>query len=500
MKRLRNKQNKEPTMKQLMNKTQSRQLDEQAGSYALSGEALMENAGKKAAKWILRQFPAPCSFAIFCGPGHNGGDGYVTAYYLKKAGRKVKIFSCESRNKLFNIKKKKAQSLNIPIKNYNSWKAEKNQILIEALFGIGLDRPLKGEFKKLILKINCAQNPIVSLDVPSGLCADTGCILGAGIQADYTLTFALAKPGFYLNEGPKHCSKIIVFPIGFPKKLLNRICCSLSLIEKKEAGGWLPAYKDSANKSHRGWSLIAAGRKGMWGCGLLAVRSASTVGSGYVTWASQDYPYKKSLEIPEALLALLSDKDLFNKKTAVGAGPGLGFSKEAQKLISRLKKSELPVVLDADALTLLAQKKPEKLNQNFLLTPHTGELSRLIKISSQKIEKDRVKYAQLGAKQYNCWLLLKGFYPLLSDGKHSWIIPSGNSALGKAGTGDVLTGIITGLMTQGLPVFQAGVLGVVLQGESAERWLKKGKDINSFSASEIIKELPFVMKGMRYLN
>lgn len=484
-------------MKPLVTKAQSKKLDEQAGSYGLSGEILMDTAGFKASEWILKQFPPPFSFITFCGPGHNGGDGWVTASYLKKAGRQVEAFTCESSNKLFNNKKKKAQSLGLKTKNFSDWKVQKGQVLIDALFGVGLIRPLEGQFKELVLKINKAHLPVIALDVPSGLCADTGLVLDLAVQADYTLSFALAKPGFYLNEGPGHSGEIFVFPIGFPKELLNKICNFIYLVKREEAGAFLPSYKDTTNKTHRGWSLIAAGRQGMWGCGLLACQAAYTVGSGYVTWASRSYPYQKSLEIPEALLGRLDDKQLFDKKTAVGAGPGLGFSEEVKHFILKLKNFNLPIVLDADAITLLAKEKSITLNKNFLLTPHTGELSRLINIPSKKIDKDRLLYAKQGAKKSNSWLLLKGFYPVLSNGEKQWIIHSGNSALGKAGSGDVLTGILTGLMAQGLSVFKASVLGTVLQGETAERWITQGKDINSFSASEIIKELPSVMSELR---
>ena len=140
---------------------------------------------------------------------------------------------------------------------------------------------------------------------------------------------------------------------------------NVSIISKTEVKAYLPSYPNTANKTDRGWSLIAAGQEGMWGCGLLACRSAYTVGSGYVTWASEDYPYQNSLQIPEALLTRLEDKHLFDKKTAVGAGPGLGFSKAVESFISQLKDLNLPALLDADALTLIAQKQSFSLNKNF---------------------------------------------------------------------------------------------------------------------------------------
>ncbi len=522
-------------MQALTTKLQSHELDKQAQKYNLSAERLMDTAGSKAAEWLLKQFPESGPFIVFCGPGHNGGDGWVTAYYLKKAGKQVEVFDCESSNTLLNQKKKQAQSLDLKAKNFNQWQIKKGQILIDALFGVGLTRSLEDPFKELVLKINKTTNPVIALDVPSGLCADRGIILedknlpprstierdkssklqsdsntsskffthknfvkSYAVQADWTLSFALAKPGFYLNEGPAHSGKIVILPIGFPKKLLDTVCNSIYLVKKKDVCVFLPSYKDTANKTHRGWSLIASGHNGMWGCGLLTCQAAYTVGSGYVTWAAEDYPYEKSLNIPEVLLSRFEDKHLFDKKTAVGAGPGLGFSKQAEDFILKLKELDIPIVLDADALTLLAKNNFPNLNKNFLLTPHSGELSRLMNVSSNEIDKDRLFYSKQGAKQYKTWLLLKGFHPILSDGEKNWIIHTGNSALGKAGTGDVLTGILTGLMAQGLSVFEASLLGNILQGETAENWIKEGKDINSFSASEIIRELPFVMSKIRH--
>ena len=264
-------------------------------------------------------------------------------------------------------------------------------------------------------------------------------------------------------------------------------------ISKKDVQSFLPSYPKTANKSDRGHSLIVAGRKGMWGCGLLASRAAYMMGSGYVTWASQTYPYEQSIEIPEALLGLLKDKDLFENKTALGVGPGLGFSKDVKTFIKSLKNLKLPILLDADALTLISKEKDFQLNKNFLITPHAGEMSRLIGVSSQQIEKNRLEYVVKTAKKYNCFVLLKGHESLLSNGKKSYLFETGNEALSKAGTGDVLTGMITGLMAQGLSVFKACSLSVILHGEVAVRWVEKGKDVNSFLASHILEDLPFVM-------
>ena len=485
-------------MKRLCNKAQSYDLDKQAVSQGLSIEELMGAAGFNSAQWILKTFPKS-SFYVFCGPGNNGGDGLAAAGYLKKAGRPVQVFMPDSpKQALLNKQKKKALSLNIKINKLEDYKPDKKHILIDALFGAGLDRPLKGIFKEVVLKINLSGQTVLSLDAPSGLCVDTGNILGSSVKAHYTLSFALAKTGFYFNRGVEHAGQVVVLPIGFPKELIEKICHCYFLVKKADVQEFLPSCKANANKTDRGHSLIIAGQEGMWGCGLLACRSAYTAGSGYVTWAGGSYPYKKSLDIPEALLAKIKDSLLFEKKTAVGAGPGLGFSKPVQKLYLKLFKTlKLPVLLDADALTFLAQQNLRALNKNFILTPHYGELSRLLKTPSQDITKNPLLYAKQGAEKYNSWLFLKGFHSILSDGEKSWILNSGNSALGKAGSGDVLTGILTGLMAQGLPIFKACLLGGILHGETAERWLREKKDINAFSASEIIARLPFVMAELR---
>ena len=492
-------------MKVLSTTEQSRCLDELAGAYGLSNSQLMDTAGYKASQWLLRKFGGDTLFQVFCGPGHNGGDAFVVAFYLIQAGREVQVFACESSNSLFNEKKRKLQKRGLKIQTLETWLKQKKlntnnsklkPVLIDGLFGVGLSRPLKGVFKKLVQKMNQTKLPRISLDVPSGLCADTGQVLGLSVKANYTLSFALEKPGFYLNEGPQQTGKLVVLPLEYPKELLNKVCNTVYLIEKKDFS--LPSYKATANKSHKGWSLIVAGREGMWGCGLLACQSAYAVGSGYVSWASSQYPYKKSLSIPEVLLNRLSNSKLFDKKTAIGAGPGLGFSTETQNFILKLKKLKLPVVLDADAITLLAklrfsQKNFIKLNKNFLLTPHAGELSRLLNVPAKTIEADRLLYATKGAKKCNSWLLLKGLHPVLSDGKKQWIIPYSHPALGKAGTGDVLTGILTGLLAQKLSILKASALGVFLQGETARLWIQKGKASQAFSARHIIEELPFVL-------
>ena len=554
----------------LMSRAQSRQLDRQAACQGLTGGALMERAGARAARWISDKYPKARLFSALCGPGNNGGDGWAAARHLKSLGRRAAVYAPDSGSPLFQLQKQKAAEAKVPQKKWDEWQPSQGEVLIDAVFGAGLNRNIEGEALSLISRIRESRRPVASLDLPSGICADTGQVFGAAVRARHTLAFALEKPGLRLRLGPAHAGGIVRIPLGFPKKLLDQVCGRFFLVSKKDAAAFLPSFPPTANKSHRGRTLIAAGRKGMWGCGLLACRGAFTVGSGYVSWAGcgsesasengdknrggktagqseSEYPYEGAWASPEILTARLNDPDLFKKQTAAAAGPGLGFGRQAMRFLLRLQKQNIPLVLDADALTLIARagrapakegksgsgpgrrgrnifkESPEEpggkpgaakktgqgkgrisprafpgfAGPNRLMTPHSGELSRLLGLPSKEIDSHPLRFAEKGAKAMGCWLLLKGFHSVLSDGEKSYIINSGSSALGKAGTGDVLTGMAAGLLAQGLPLPEAALLAAALHGETADRWLRGGRDINAFSASALLDELPFAMAKAR---
>lgn len=482
-------------MTPLSSRKQSRELDQQAKVWNLTGESLMETAGHISAKEICKLFPHQ-SLLILCGSGNNGGDGWVTARCLKEFGKSVSVFSVASLSELSQKKQNQAMKAGVPCHPLKEIKAEdlKNQVVVDALFGMGLSRPVKGLFAQTISLINKTKERVISLDIPSGLCGDTGQVLGEAVKANQTFSYGLGKPGFYLGKGPGLTGKVKVFSIGFPEELMSEVCNSFFLVEKKNVV--LPLYEDEINKSHRGHALICAGRKGFWGSGVLACRGAFIAGSGYVTWASEGVP--NIIKIPEVLTINIRDSNLLKKKTSMALGPGLGFNQGVGDLIQQLKSQIRPVVLDADALTLLSQNQDLfPLGSHFVLTPHTGELSRILEVPSKEIEKDRLHFAKKGAKKTGAWLLLKGFHTILSDGDRCWIVNAGNSALGKAGTGDVLTGLMAGFLAQGLSVREGALLAAIAHGETAEEWGRTGHDINSFSASEVLRLLPSVLFKMR---
>ncbi|MBK9294047.1 MAG: NAD(P)H-hydrate dehydratase [Oligoflexia bacterium] len=265
-------------------------------------------------------------------------------------------------------------------------------------------------------------------------------------------------------------------------------------INLKNVKKFLPKRISKANKTHGGSALVIAGHEGMYGAAILAATAATRVGAGYVTLMT-DLKKINTLKNPDFLTLNINSKINQNKFTAVAIGPGLGQKEIVYKKLLELK-SFSKVVVDADALNVLA-KKNVKLAKTWIVTPHTGELSRLLKISVKKINQDRKKYLMQACKKLNCHVLLKGHKTLVSDGKRIYEIQTGNKALAKAGTGDILTGMIVGFMAQGLDTLRATLLAATLHGKLADIWVRQGNDYLSLMASDLNLRLPKLIQKLR---
>lgn len=465
----------------------------------------MESAGSLAARELDQSYFPELSrglLSVICGPGNNGGDGLVLARHLHSAGHRhllVFLMAPETaRSDLFKVQLKRVELQGIRIVDLlkTPEKIEQlrsSEVIVDALFGIGLSRPITGEFVKLVDLMNSATAPVVSLDCPSGLNCDTGVAEGAVVQAAMTLTFGLAKPGFFVADGPSHIGKLRVLPIGFPYECLRENATTHFSFSEKLARRYLPVRKDRSNKSNYGHLLVIAGHEGMWGAGVLASTSAYRMGAGYVTWASWKAPSDQIKEIPEVLTASVFEALEKNKYTAVVVGPGLGVSAETAKIIEILKTKSIPVVVDADAITVCAQNKLWPLPTNWVLTPHSKELSRILDCEVDAIEKDRFRFAQQASEKTGAHVLLKGYRTVLADTERILIIPAGNSALAKAGTGDVLSGMIGGLLAQGLETVQAVATAAYIHGRVSDEFVRVGNSKGSLSASDIKDHLPELM-------
>ena len=491
---------------------QSRELDEISQKvYGLTGEVLMESAGALAAREINQSFFPELSrgtMGIVCGPGNNGGDGLVVARHMHSMGyRDLIVFTLAPKtgqSPLFELQMQRAEKQGLKIVDLVDSPEKLDQIkscelVVDAIFGIGLSRKVEGDFQKLFDVINSTKAPIVSLDTPSGLDCNIGVVEGAVIKAEMTITFGLAKPGFFVSDGPEFVGKLRILPIGFPFEALRGVATTHFLFNEKLARRYLRTRKNTTNKTDFGHLLLVAGKPGMWGAGALSALSAYRLGVGYVTWASFEAPVDSLQEAPEVLTARLNDDKVWQEKkfTAMAVGPGLGVSQETADLIQKMKGEKVEyAVIDADAITTCVQYNLFPLPKSWVITPHAGELSRVIKEDARSIERDRFQAALKGAEITGCHVLLKGYRSVLAHEDRCMVINSGNSALAKAGTGDVLTGMIGSLLAQGHDVTQATATAAYIHGRISDEWVRIGHDKSSLTASDLTDHLPQLVSRM----
>lgn len=488
---------------------ESRLIEKSAVSdYKLNNEILMESAGSLSAREIQVSFYPELTrgmTAIVCGPGNNGGDGLVVARHLHALGhRDIAVFLVGSskRSELNKIQLKRIEAQGFRIVDLASEPKKIEQLksaalIIDAIFGTGFKARSRADiFTKVIQAINSWQVPVVSLDAPSGLECESGIVEALAVKAAMTLTYGLAKPGFFVADGPSHVGRLRVLSIGFPHEAVRKIATTYFLFDEKLAKRYLPPRKDRSNKSDHGHLLVLAGSPGYWGAGILAASSAYRIGAGYVTWASYEAPNEALKEAPEIMTRAISDPQIWqkNKYSAVAIGPGLGVSDETGALLKKLIKAGYKnVILDADAITCAVKEKLFPLPKTWVLTPHAGELSRILKKSVRDIERNRFEAALEAAKVTGCHVLVKGFRSVLAYEKRCMVIQSGNAALAKAGTGDVLTGMIGGLLAQGLDTVQATATAAYIHGRLADEWVCKGNDKRSLTASDLREDLPLLL-------
>ncbi len=479
--------------------------------YGLTGEVLMESAGALAAREIDLTFLPELtrgSVAVVAGPGNNGGDALVVARHLHSSGyRDLQVFflaPADAQSALFKLQKQRAELQGLRLIDLEEIPERVEQLkgaelIVDGVFGIGLNKPIQEPFLRVIEAMNASKAPKVSLDTPSGLNCATGRVEGACVRAHMTVTFGLGKPGFFIGEGPAHAGRLRILPIGFPYEALRGIATTHFLFTERLARRYLPTRPDTSNKSDHGHLLLIAGRPGFWGCGILASSSGFRMGAGYVTWASVEAPYEILKDVPEVLTASLQDENLWQGKfSAVAIGPGLGTGVETARVIERLKSiSGIPVVVDADAITACVEHDLFPLPENWVITPHSGELARVLKASVPDVEKDRVRATFEAYAKVKCHVLHKGFRSLIAFDKRCMIIHAGNSALAKAGTGDVLTGMIGGLLAQGLDTLQASATAAYLHGRLADEWIRSGQDKAAMTASDLRHLLPQVVSRLR---
>jgi ADP-dependent NAD(P)H-hydrate dehydratase / NAD(P)H-hydrate epimerase len=456
---------------------------------------LMEAAGKAVFREILKRW-RPCQVAVLCGPGNNGGDGFVVARLLRQAGWPVRLALLGQKENLAGDAKINAERWEGPHAPLNEKALDGCALVVDALFGAGLSRPLEGVARTLIEKINAEALTCISVDMPSGVHGDTGQIMGIGIEASVSVTFCRKKPGHLLMPGRLLAGDVVVADIGIPDSVVDEIKARTFTNSPRLWLGVFPWPQPGGNKYRRGHALIAGSAK-MCGAARLAALTARRIGAGLVSlavppeafaiYASGD-PGNIVLEADgvSAFRALLSDE----RKNAVLVGPGAEVGEETrQKVFAALDGGKKSVVLDAGALSSF-EEDPEKLFAAIkgpcVLTPHEGEFARLFSDQGDKLSRARRAAEKAGAV-----VLLKGADTLIASACGRAIIDDGGPPyLATAGSGDVLAGLVLGLLAQGMEPFPAAAAAVWIQSASAAAF---GPGL---IAEDIIEGLPEVLSGL----
>jgi len=507
---------------------QMRQIDQECAKVGLPTNVLMENAGKAVAEETRRILGTidQQSILLLIGLGNNGGDGLVATRYLHDWGAKVSTYLCSQRppnDSNLELVQQRGITCVEATQDKNLSKFDEllssASCVIDALFGTGKARPLQGVFLQVLTRVAQAKAKIpglhiIAIDLPSGLDADSGAIDPACPYADNTITLAFPKLGLFSFPGAERVGKLTIADIGIPGYLADSI--TTELITDEWARTVLPERPLNANKGTFGRVLVAAGSINYIGAAYLVCSGVMRVGAGLVTLATatslQPILAAKLTEttylpLPESQPGIISPQaaeligQQFSNYNVLLLGCGLGQSQSVTQFVSSILFQEKPpaLVLDADALNTLA-KTPnwwQQLTNDAILTPHPGEMARLSGLSVEEIQSDRVGIAKKVALKWHKTIVLKGAYTVIATPEgYSRISPIANPGLASAGTGDVLTGAIAGLVAQGLSLFDAATLGVYLHGKAGDMV----KDIignAGMIATDLLSALPVVIKQLK---
>jgi NAD(P)H-hydrate epimerase len=486
--------------------------------FGVSGLALMERAGLAVAKRVREV--SGHKVIVLAGSGNNGGDGLVVARNLHNDGYNVKVLLAGKKERLSPdclSQYRTAVKMGVPVEFRALPRPSDlhSATVVDALFGTGLDRDLDGDVAKAVSVVNASRVQVVSVDIPSGVSADTGRIMGAAIKASCTVTFGIPKRGQVLYPGAAYTGKLYVEDIGFPRVLTESSDLKCNLVDRGDAAPLLPERRRYSHKGDYGHVFIVAGSRGKTGAALMAARACMRAGAGLVTIGvpeSLTASFEASV-IEEMLLPLpdtgegaLSYKaldrvlDFLDKKADVLAiGPGLGTAQETGKLVTGIIGAcTSPMLVDADGINAIDSIAVfKRVKAPVIITPHPGEFSRLSGRSAAAIEKDRIEASMAFSRKTGAYIVLKGVPTVTAEPEGRVFINStGNPGMAKAGAGDVLTGVISSMLAQGLGPLEASVLGVYLHGLAGDI-SADGAGLHSVIASDLIGCLPAAFKALR---
>jgi len=489
--------------------------------YGFSSAVLMELAGRQVAVVARRMMEGRTGpIVAVCGKGNNGGDGLVAARWLRHWGYQVSAVVWASFDDLpadaaqaLHAARMAGVSILMPAQAAEA--LQNAALIIDAVLGTGFVGSARGQAAEAIKLINAARRPVLAVDMPSGVGTNTGQVDGPAVRADVTVTFGLPKLGLFHFPGADLAGRVVVVDIGLDEKAIEAEDIQVELTRAESVRAWLPVYSRNAHKGTRGRVFVAAGSRGMTGAGALAGEAALRVGAGLVTVAAPESsqpviaalrPEFMTLALPESAAGgfRADAAELFLQRAAradaLAVGPGLGTDPEAQMFTRAVVAgATAPLVLDADAIKAFAGR-PELLADcpmPLVITPHPGEMAHLLGLPVEAVQSDRFSAVRRAAQVTKAVVVLKGAYTLIAEPEGGlYINPTGNRALGTGGSGDVLTGVIAGLLAQGLGAPEAAAAGAFLHGLAGDRLAQRmGED--GVLAGEIAAELPAAQRDLR---
>lgn len=459
-------------------------LDAAAIASGIPSLQLMKRAGRAAFDLLLERFPSPALITVYCGAGNNGGDGYVLAALAAQRLLPVQVIQLTPVDKLTGDARQAyefAQQEGVKMLPFSVASAPVNGVIVDALVGIGLRGALKPDFVAAVQQINQAGLPVLALDIPSGLDADTGSVQGDVVRAGLTLTFIGIKRGLLTGRGPAVSGEVILNQLDIPESVFtDAFAAPSATVTRLQLDNLLPLLaprQADAHKGDLGHVMVIGGDTGYGGAVIMAAEAAARTGAGLVSVATR----------PEHVVAILARRPevmacgvvsgqelepLLARPTVLVIGPGLGQSPWSEQMLQQAVKSGLPLVLDADALNILAAGRviPNSIKRdNWLLTPHPAEAARLLGVTTAEVQADRFAAVRAIQVRYNATVILKGAGSLVaSSSADVGVVTAGNPGMATGGMGDVLSGILGSLVAQGLTLADAALLGAVIHASAAD--------------------------------
>ncbi len=475
-----------------------REMDRTAiEDHGIPGYALMTRAGAAATRAARQRFPEAQRWQVVCGAGNNGGDGYVVARLAANDGIVVSAVTLVDPATLRGDAARAHEDFVAEGGIVKPWDGELDgeaELLVDAVLGSGLERDVGGEFAKAVAAINAHGAPVFALDIPTGIHGDSGEVLGTAVVADMTMTFVGLKAGLFLDEAPQHCGALLFDGLEIPREI-HSVSPEFLRIDDRLIDRALPRRNRAAHKGDFGHVLVIGGGAGMPGAVRLCAEAALRVGAGLVSIATDpSHASVLTATRPELMSHGITDagdlEPLLARADVIAFGPGLGQTDWARRLYETVAADSRPQVWDADALNLLAEQPASAANR--IITPHPGEAARLLGRGTADVQRDRRASATDLAQRFGGIAVLKGAGSLVASAAGDLsICTAGNPGMAAPGMGDVLTGIVAGLLAQGLDLETAALAGVEAHARAGDRSARAGE--RGMIASDLLDELRAVV-------